>query len=71
MIDPKTLKIESICKRPGGQQAGVINRGVKITHIPTNLSVSCDYDRSQMKNRNICLDMIEYGLSELNMGYSD
>jgi len=69
MINPKELRIESIYKpHLGGQQVGNIDAGVKITHIPTNLSVSCDYHRSQHVNRNVCLDMIEYGILELTLG---
>jgi peptide chain release factor 2 len=66
MINPKELIIEQTHKpRLGGQQVGKIDAGVKITHIPTNLSVSCDYHRSQIVNRNVCLEMIELGILEL------
>lgn len=72
MINPKELIIESLAKHgKGGQQVGQIYNGVKITHIPTNLSVSCDYHRSQLVNRNVCLEMLEFGILELNLGHKD
>lgn len=65
-MNPKNLKIESIDRQlKGGQQCDVMPRGVKITHVPSGLTASCECERSQMKNRDIALSMIEWGLSEL------
>lgn len=48
----------------GGQQVGVIPKGVMITHIPTGMISFCNHHRSQMKNRDAAIRMIEWGLTE-------
>lgn len=48
-----------------GQSAGVVPVGVLVTHIPTGLFAFCDVHRSQMKNRNTAMAMIEYGLADI------
>jgi protein subunit release factor A len=53
-------------KMPGGQQAGTPLSSVRITHIPTGLMAQCGYERSQHKNRQTALSMLEYGL--VNIG---
>jgi peptide chain release factor 2 len=66
MMNPAYLKITTGPKgERGGQQVGVIPRDVSIEHVPTGLKVSCGADRSQYRNRQICLAMLEYGLVEL------
>lgn len=63
-----SLKIESVDRLPkGGQQVGMIPLGVKITHLPTGLTASCEVERSQMKNRNIAIAMIAYGVASLGL----
>ena len=65
-MKPEHLSIESVPQqKQGGQHVGVISTGVKITHIPTGLTATCSIERSQMRNRNVALAMIEYGLAEL------
>jgi protein subunit release factor A len=50
---------------PGGQQAGMPHSSVRITHKPTGLMAQSGFARSQHKNKNIALAMLEYGLAEL------
>lgn len=66
-MKPEHLKIEAgwHTPNPGGQQVGMPGTIVKATHIPTGLVAQCDCERSQMRNKNICLAMLEYGLAEL------
>jgi len=65
-MNPEDLKIEYWPPRDkGGQQVGYISKGVKVTHAPTGLVAICDCARSQLKNKNIATQMIEYGLSFL------
>lgn len=65
-IPASDLKIESIDLVPkGGQHSGRIPVGVRVTHIPTGLTASCDSARSQFCNKNIAMGMIEWGLYEL------
>ena len=70
------LKIEAVNPdeaagrlRRGGQTVGIIATGVKVTHIPTELSAYCCTERSQMKNKKIALAMLEWGLVEV--GWQD
>lgn len=66
MINPAHLLIEPTSVNPkGGQQVGIVSSGVRVTHLPSGLFARCECERSQLKNRNICLAMIEYGLAEL------
>lgn len=65
-MNTEDLKIEAgYPKGKGGQTAGMPTPIVCVTHIPTGLSATCGFERSQLKNKKICLAMLEYGLAEL------
>lgn len=49
----------------GGQGVCVVPSGVTVEHLPTGLKAFCDQGRSQLKNKNIAMSMIEYGLAEI------
>ncbi len=67
-MKPESLKIETIDRHPkGGQHCGVQPPGVKVTHLPSGLTASCDCERSQLKNRNVAMSMIEWGMAELGI----
>lgn len=53
----------------GGQHVGVTSTGVKIVHIPTGITAIVETERSQHRNRQIALEMIEYGLIEAGLKY--
>ncbi len=52
-------------REKGGQHVGTGPHGVRVTHTLTGLSAASDAHRSQHKNRELAMSMVEWGLANL------